>query len=371
MLKNKVSVSQLALLILLVMMGGKFLTLPSILAEDVGHDSWLVICFAFLWDAICLAFLLWAVKINTSNLSFDGVVNLTLSKWACKPILIVFFVLFVSKIIVLLDSCYKTFAVTFDVNTNWILFVIPIMAVAGFAIYRGFNSIARVSQVLFALIILSIIAILIYPITKTQFASLTPIGEAGWGNIVGTAFNHSFWFSDYIFIYFVFGDIKRSKKLFSPIFVSFSVGVAMTVLLNAVFVALFGSFAPNVDIAMSKIGLFALSTSSVGRWDWLTFTVWLTSVIIKVIVYTFCAYRCIEKLFERYFGGVNLFVMGALTLLLMLPMFISATTFVQTFVQWCILPFALVQYLLPLLMPLLTGIATKKSQKEVVTNEQS
>ena len=58
--KNQVTVGQFSLLFLLVISGSKFLSLPSILAEDVGHDSWLVICVAFLWDGICLAFLGWA-----------------------------------------------------------------------------------------------------------------------------------------------------------------------------------------------------------------------------------------------------------------------------------------------------------------------
>jgi len=61
--RNRVSMDQLALLYLLMIAGGKFLSFPSILAQDVGHDSWLVLCFSFLWDAICLGFLLWAISI--------------------------------------------------------------------------------------------------------------------------------------------------------------------------------------------------------------------------------------------------------------------------------------------------------------------
>ena len=62
--KNRIGINQLALLYLLSIAGGKFLTLPSILAKDVGHDSWLVLLFSFLWDAICLVFLLFAVRLN-------------------------------------------------------------------------------------------------------------------------------------------------------------------------------------------------------------------------------------------------------------------------------------------------------------------
>ena len=367
--KNKVNVTQISLLLLLVITGGKFLSLPSILSKDVGHDSWLVIVVAFAWDLIGLCFLLWGIKMNKDQLSFDAILNKTLSKVGSKIVLVIFFVMFMCRTLVLLDSCYTTFAVTFDVSTNWILFILPIIAVAAFAIYRGFNSIARVSQVLFALIILSIVAILVYPTTQVQFSYLMPFGEVGAGKIFATAFLRSFWFSDYVFIYFVLGDLKPQKYVFTPILTSFCVGVALTVLLNAVFVAMFGSFAEFENIAMSKIGMFSVSESTDGRWDWITLTVWLTSVMIKIIIFIFCSYKCVEKLFGFHFQKVNLPVMAVLSAILVIPMFIPIITVVEKFVYWCLIPFAIVQYLLPLLMPLLTKLAHKSPKLEVI-NEQ-
>ncbi|MCM1289543.1 MAG: GerAB/ArcD/ProY family transporter [Corallococcus sp.] len=365
--KNKVNVTQISLLLLLVITGGKFLSLPSILAKDVGHDSWLVMGVAFMWDLLCLCFLLWGVKLNKNRLSIDAVLDKTVTKVGSKIVLFIFFVMFMCRTLVLLDSCYNTFAVTFDVNTNWILFMLPIVAVAGFAIYRGFNSIARVSQVLFALILLSIVAILIYPTTQAQFSYLLPIGEAGAGKIFGTAFMRSFWFSDYVFIYFVLEDIKPQKRVFTPVLTCFAVGVVLTLLLDAVFVALFGDFAQYGNIAMSKIGMFSVSESTDGRWDWITLTVWLTSVIIKVIIFIFCAYKCVEKIFGLHFVKINLPTLGALSLIMLIPMFLPTVTLVENFVHWCVIPFAVVQYVLPLLMPLLVKLAHKSPKTELIS----
>lgn len=368
--KNKVNVTQISLLLLLVITGGKFLSLPSILAKDVGHDSWLVFVIAFAWDLVCLCFLLWGIKLNKNKLSVDNILDKTVTKVGSKIVLLIFFVMFMCRTLVLIDSCYNTFAVTFDVNTNYILFVLPIIAVSGFAIFRGFNSIARVSQVLFALILLSIVAILIYPITQTQYSQLLPIGEAGAGKIFGTAYLRSFWFSDYVFIYFVLEDIKPQKHLYAPVLTSFAVGVALTVLLDVVFVTLFGDYAQYGNIAMSKIGLFSVSDSTDGRWDWITLTVWLTSVIIKVIIFVYCSYKCIEKFLGMHFTKINFPVLGVLALLLLIPMFLPATTLVEKFVYWCVIPFSVVQYILPLFMPLLVKLAHRVPQTEVI-NEQS
>lgn len=370
-MKNKVNVTQISLLILLVISGGKFLSLPSILASKVGHDAWLVLCVNFLWDAICLSALLWATKLNTHRLGLDEILNSTVTKVGSKIVLSIFFVMFVSRSIILLDSCYKTLAVTFDVNTNWILFVTPILTVAIFAVKWGFNAIARVSQILFALVVLSIVAILIYPTTQAQFAQLLPLFEAGTATVFKTAFSHSFWFSDYVFIYFVLENVKPQKYVVMPVLISFVIGALLTILLNAVFLSLFGELAQFGTLAMSKIGLFSATASSTGRWDWLTLSAWLLSVVIKVIIFIFCAYKCIEKIFEKHFSKPNPFVFGAIGLLLLLPLVVSVDVFMNEFLSRCVFVFATVQYLLPLVMPLLTKIANAAKTKTALSEVKS
>ena len=362
-MKDRVTIGQLALIYLLIIAGGKFIALPSLLAGDVGHDSWVSMCFSFLWDGICLSFLLWAIKLNgKTKLDIAQILNKTVSKVVAKVIFGIFFVIFVLRINVLLTNCYQTFSITFDVSTNWLVFMLPVAVLSFFAICRGFNAIARASQLLFALIIISVVALLVPPLLEVEMSYLLPVGEAGWDKIVSTSFTRSFWFSDYIFFYFVMDSIKVKKRVFTPVFTAFFVGVVLTVLINAVFVALFGTFAPSFNIAMSKIGVFSASSAQNGRWDWLTLSVWLLSVVIKIIVFVFCAYKCVEKIFDKSFVKLNYFVAIFITLTFLLPMFVSTETLLSTIIVWAMVPFCLVQYLLPLVMPLLTKIAIKKTE---------
>lgn len=361
--KNRVSVDQLALLYLLLIAGGKFLSLPSILAGDVGHDSWLAMCFSFLWDGICLGFLLWAIKLNgKANMDVSAILDKSVSKVVSKIILVIFFVIFTLRTNILLTSCYHMFSITFDVSTNWLVYVLPVAAVGFFAIQKGFNAIARTSQLLFGLILLAVIALLVSPLMEVEFSELLPIGEAGWGKIIATSYTRSFWFSDYLFMFFVMDGVKVKKHVFSPVFIAFAVGAVLTVLLNAVFVALFGSFAPSFDMAMSKIGVFSAASTQNGRWDWLTLSIWLISVFIKIITFIFCSYKCLEKLIDKNFTNVNWVLVLIVTLTLMLPMFVSTETLLSTVIVWCLVPFSIVQYLLPLVMPLLTSVALKKTE---------
>ncbi len=369
--RDKVTVGQFSLLLLLVISGSKFLSLPSILAEEVGHDSWLVLCVAFLLDGICLAFLSWTLKLNKhSHLSLDKILCSTLSPIVEKLVFAIFFLLFVTRSMMLLNSCYKMFAVTFDVSTNWIMFVVPIVAVSFFAISRGFNSISRMGQLMCVLIVLCIVALLSFTVRQTDFGGILPIAEAGWVNIVKTAFLRSFWFSDYVFVYFVMENIQVKKRVFTPIFTSFAVGVVLTVAMNVIFVALFGSLAPEIKLAMSKISVFSVAETTNGRWDWLTLSVWIMSVLIKIVIFVYCAYKCGEKLLGCHFTKPNVWTILVITLLLMLPLFVSVESMVQNFMLYLLAPFTLVQYFLPISLPFLTKIAQRKLKVEVI-NEQS
>jgi spore germination protein KB len=257
------------------------------------------------------------------------------------------------------------FAVTFDVSTNWVMFVLPIVAVSFFAIARGFVSIVRVGQLMCTLIVLCIVALLSFTVRQTDFGGLLPVAEAGWDNIIKTAFDRSFWFSDYIFVYFVMQNLHIKKHTFAPIFTSFAVGVVLTVAMNAIFVALFGSIAPEIKLAMSKISVFSVTETTNGRWDWLTLSVWIMSVLIKIVIFIYCAYKSGEKLFGLHFTKPNVWAILVIALLLMIPLIISAESIVQNFMTNLIIPFAIVQYLLPLSLPLLITIANKKMTVEV------
>lgn len=361
MSKDRISINQFALMYLMLIAGGKFLNLPSILAADVGHDSWLTLTFSFVWDAVGLTFLLWAIKLNKdSQLDLSAILNNTVSKVVAKIIFVIFFVMFVVRTNILLNSCYKMFAVTFDVSTNWIVFVLPVVALAVLTLKLGFTSVARASQLLFGIIFLCVVVLLLSPVSQVELGALLPVGEAGWGKILSTSFTRSFWFSDYVFIYLLLDNVKVKNKVFSPVLLAFVVGAVLTIAMNAIFVALYGSLASQFDLAMSKIGVHFVSNSSNGRWDWLTLSVWLISVFIKIVVFFFSAYKCLEKIFEFKGDKINVWAVGAITLLYMLPMFVSTDIALNTVVQYGLLLFVVVQYALPIAMPFLTRAAQAK-----------
>ena len=360
--KNQIDSTQLATLVFTVLSGEKLLQVPSLLAKDVGHDSWIVVLCLFVADAICMCLCLWAVKINLKHrLTFGTILQKTVTRVGKFVVLALFFALFVCRILTLCVSSYKMFATTFDISTDWTLFVALVAIVCYVAICLGFNAIARTSQLLFPLMFLSVLTLLVFPATQVPVSQLLPIGEAGVENIAQSAFSRSFWFGDYVVVYFLMEHVQpKNNKLFAPVLTTFAVGALLVVAVNVIFVCLFGSLAQNSAIAISKISLFSVADSSNGRWDWLTLSVWLMSVLVKVVVFFFCAYRCVQEALGLHFSKTSLPVVLAIALPLLVPLFVSSEDVVAKFVTWCTIPFAIVLYVLPFAMPLLATIANKK-----------
>ncbi|MBR2371819.1 MAG: hypothetical protein IKA90_03000, partial [Clostridia bacterium] len=63
-MNNSIKQTQIILLVIIVVSGGKFLSLPGLMAKLAGIDSWVSMAIMFAVDLLGLAFILWAVHLN-------------------------------------------------------------------------------------------------------------------------------------------------------------------------------------------------------------------------------------------------------------------------------------------------------------------
>lgn len=373
MIRNKVKISQLALILLLIIPGGKYLTLPAILAQDVGRDSWIVYGLLFLADFICLLFILWAIKLNKSGNSFYKIISSTLSPVTAKIIFVVFALLYSMRVTLLAYNSMDLFGSTFSVDTNWIAYVLPICAIIVYALYKGATTIARVSQMIFVAVFLSLLIILGFSAFQADFGNLQPVLEKGIAPVVKSCFSHTFWFADSMMLLFFMDYIPKEEKKTYPIIVAFALGAIVSVGLNMVFISLFDNLAPYNNTAMSKLSQFFIQVTANGRMDWLTLSIWLLSIFIKSIILCFCSYRCWAFVFNLC--QIKFCILPTVLTLIpvvVLPLFIFSDKTVSAFNQAIAgqIVLATVQYLLPLLMPLLTYFADKKTAQSSPTADR-
>ena len=63
-MKNQIKVNQISLILMLIVSGGKYMSLPQTLAQQVGKDAWLVTLILLVVDLICLTMLVWTIRLN-------------------------------------------------------------------------------------------------------------------------------------------------------------------------------------------------------------------------------------------------------------------------------------------------------------------
>ena len=343
------------------------MSLPAVLANVAGRDSWLSMALLFGADVICLFFLLWAVMLNKQGTSFREILNAAVSPVIAKVFYVILAAFFALRLISLLGITIDLFSTTFTIKTNWLAYAIPLSLALIYVTSKGLTTVARIAELLFLFIMLSLAAMLLLAATKAEFTNILPFLSNGMDPVITASLNYSFWYSDALFILFAFDSFKPNKKVFLTIPVCFIIGALLTVGTDILFLSLFDELAPFSTNAMSKVSQFSIDLSTSGRLDWLTLSIWLMSLFIKASLMTFCLYRSMTAIFGASELKFNYWLTGlAFVPIIILPMLITANDLLLKYICNDIGKYFLwvVQYFLPLAMPLFTFIGNKKLDKK-------
>lgn len=369
-MKNKTKIGQIAVLLLLIVPGGKYLSLPAILSEMVGRDAWLTVLTMLAIDAVGLTLVLYAQKLNQDGLSFFEVLSVSMSKAVAVVIILIFTATFILKASVLINSCYRLFAVTFSVKTGWFGYVLPLMLLAVFVVGRGFTAIGRLGELFAVLIVLSLAVILLFSSKAAHFDDIKPVLDIDASVFFNGLQNSLFWFGDYIFILFLMDSIKKEKKIFTAPLACFAVASVLIVFMIVLFRALFGELAMHIDLAMSKVSQYSVPASVSGRLDWLSMSIWVITLFLKIFVYVYCIYKCLNYLFCTSKAKYVLWQACLAVLpLIILPICVSIDEMSLSFMYgWQKYVFAVATHLLPFTLPLWVSIANKRNRLRSLKN---
>lgn len=361
-MNNSIKQTQIILLVIIVVSGGKFLSLPGLMAKLAGRDSWVCMAIMFAVDFVCLAFILWSVYLNKGK-SFDEILSDTLTPVGAKIVFLLYAFFFVLRIMGGLLDTQELISSTLSVVTNWVAFVLPILFVAGFNVVRGARNIGRITQIFFGFIFASVIMILLLSVKNTDFSNLQPHFANGFDIVAKSALDISFWFGDCLFVLFMLGKITQTGHFGIKVSVAFLVGAGITLFLDIIFLCLFGNLAEYSSSALAKVSGFNLAGSVYGRLDWIFVMVWASSIIIKCTLFLWSATMALSFVFgiKNKKGYVIIFFVIVVMFVVLPLVFPIKDLIVNVFclgVGKYVTIF--VQYVIPLFMPLLTFLSNKK-----------
>ena len=374
--KTEVSKRQLVVLIVMMILGAKFLLLPSVLAQFAGRDAWIAAAVLFVSDFICLLAILRAFAVNKNEMSFTDVLSKTLTGVVAKIILLLYALFFVYRSIFSYLSVYGLLTTMFSTVTNWPGFVIPVLFVVGYNVFKGIKNIARLTEAMIFFFVIA--ALLIIVLSATGVHSLAPLLADGLAPVGSAMQKGAFWFSDCVFLVFLLAkfkpslkedDAKTRKKGEKALFLSASAGfwfaAICTVAFVAVFISLYGNLAQYGENAIAKVSGFGSGLSSESRLDWLLVMLWLSAVVIKTMVFLYCACAAVRAVIGvRGEKAEMLVTVGIGLLILILPLFVDFKGFANDYIFNGAgrFVFYIPQYVVPLLLPLLVFLANRKGK---------
>ena len=368
-MNNKIKTEQVAMMLMLIVPVGKYLSLPSVLAKGAGRDYWISIILVFVVDFICFLAFMWALKLNTERLSIKDIFDRTIGQAAGKILFAIMFIYIYLRAAVIMESCLELFSVTFAIKTNWFAFIIPIAALSMFMARKDMNNFARLSEMLFVIIYLSFGMMLFLSSRNANFTNIKPILDDGFQPVLETALKNTFWFSDFSFMAFIMRDYKPEKKYALTLSGAYIAAMAVTVFMNILYIALFDQLAVQSQSVLSKVSQFSVKLTTSGRVDWLFVSIMLFTLFIKATLEFFCCNECLHYIFsvKKHKNPYWTNIAVALPMIIV-PVFVNVKDNIfdlfsrdgYGFVFW------IIQYGLPLFSPLMTYIANKKEKEKVI-----
>lgn len=293
---NEISSGQVFIFVVSGQIGFGILSMASTLAEDVGHDGWIAIILAGIITAVLICLIVATMK-RFNNLSIIEINNVIFGKY-------------IGKFFSILAITYLTYSTVLMLrNFNNIirmsaLRVTPPLVLTSFIIipiiylsWYGLKYICRYSTLKIFLLILVVLYYMLV-IKYFRFTFLQPIGVSGLKKIIKISFSPFTSFIGYELLTFIYPYIKDKKKLLKSALYANAFTVAFYVITVVTLTGFFG----EVMLKQLIYPIFSLARAYRApifeRLDLFFISLWFPIMLSTVLVYYFCTYNSLKKLFN-------------------------------------------------------------------------
>ncbi len=360
----KINYRQLSVMIFMSFIALKFLVLPSVLFIKSANMSWLVALILMSVDGLYAMMIISIMKKN-QNKNINEFMVATVGKVFTKIFLVFLCVDYLLKLALLVKGLEFFVVENFYNNFSWVLYVLPLLAVVGFMIYKGLRNVARVQEVFYLSIIVGCIYIAAKSFGDVDPLVYLPMFKDGVLPLLDSGYTHLCWFGSVTFALMLFGkvDFSNAKKGTALKYVIFA--ILLVQLLYFVFYGLFDITSPTHTFALSDISQFSSSKSIIDELSWLVVSLWVVIQVIQTAVYGYCLMLSVMFLFN--IKSKIPVIIGIDVLIFTLGYVGSATIDLEQifFTDFASISVILAQYVVPLVLFVAHQIKSKIKKKEV------
>jgi len=183
-------------------------------------------------------------------------------------------------------------------NFSWVLFTLPLIALAGFMMYKGIRNIARVQEIFYLSIVVGCIYIAFKSLSDVDPLVYMPIFKDGVLPLIKGGFRHMNWFGSSTYLLILFGkvDFSKEKKKTPILYILFA--IILVQLIYFVFYGLFDITSPTHTFAISDISQFSSSKSFIDELSWLVVSLWVVTQSIQIALLGYCFVITLMFLFK-------------------------------------------------------------------------
>ena len=293
----KINYRQLSILVFMSFIALKFLALPSLLYVKSGNMSWLVTLVLMILDAVYVFILLDLMKKSGQN-NILNFMKQFLGPVVSRIVLIVLGLKY-ALVVANISKGLEFFVVeNFYERLNWVIFVLPLMLITGFMVYKGARNIARVCEIICWPIVFGCLYLAVKSIMGVEPLNFLPLFEKGAMPLVSSGFKHISWFGSCTFMFMLFGkvDFKSEKKITMIKYIIFS--ILLVQLIYVIFYGLFDVTSPTHNFCISDISQFSSGRSSIDELSWLVVSIWVAAQAVQLALYSYCLVQVFKLVFN-------------------------------------------------------------------------
>lgn len=293
----KINYRQLSIMLFMSFISLKFLVLPSVLYKHSSNMSWLVVLMLMILDGIYAMMTIDLMKKNQDK-NINEFMKNTIGPVLTKVFLAILALKFLLQVANIVKGLEFFVVENFYNNFSWILYVLPLMALTGFMIYKGLRNIARVQEMFYLSIVIGCVYIAFKSLSDVDPLVYLPMFKDGVMPLFTSGYTHLSWFGSSTFLLVLFGKVDFSKEKRSTAIKYIVFAILLVQLIYFIFYGLFDMTSPTHTFAISDISQFSSSKSIIDELSWLVVSLWVVTQSIQIAVYGYCLVITLMFLFK-------------------------------------------------------------------------
>lgn len=282
---------QIGILLFVLMFANKILTLPSLLYDGAGVESFVIVIFLFGVE-FGILILFWRLKKKYPTQSFSQILTQNFGKAVSFVVAVLIMIFFLSKTVLLYNITYIFFRNLIYKDADNFLFLLCFLPVVNHLAICGLRVLGRTAQMFFPIIVLIVLFCVVVGVFGIN--SMPLLYETSVPRLFNTTLTHLSSFGDIIFLFVVMDKIKVKNGEWKVVFSLVAVAMLCVLAITVIFIFSYTYTAFMHPYALFEIMSYVKEYGGVGRIDIISmvlivlFTYFHLAIYLKAFMMSFC-----------------------------------------------------------------------------------